>query len=651
MATRRLQFDEVGKNRCVAEMNEEGVAVEEVTRCNIGMQQVDIPCCNFVDSLLVGQEGPSITLFSPPATVDPSVIVTPDEEHKYSHKENLDQALIPRVGMCFKTEDEAHKFYCTYAEKAGFQPKKANKTDYTRYLRCNNYGIGKYYKGNEAKRVRGKTTKKTSCLAFIKLKFRRDKENSEEFAEITDVRLNHNHVLLPKPTETKQMRAHKYKNPLLLEYVDDLQSNDVPNHSIRNILRDMHGGEENIAMTDRDLKNRKTANMRAEHANDVNKLLEFFKDCEAENPQFRWEAKSKTLTKSKWEFEIQMGRIYTRNVFKDFEKKVVDYTAYKIEDNTEAGRNCYLVCHTNKTAKITWGQHKFKVRADKENGDFSCECREWEHTGLFCVHLLRTFIHIQVDKIPVKYIFKRYTKFARNELAFSKEDKLLTGADGNTTSYRTQLLLTKSTKVVQADTMSNVAFQRAIEETFRQDDRERGVSMMCGGTERGSRQTNNALGTVIDTCHDHVDRVAAEVGVTQETRISMDRPPQAKTKGRCKTSSEKNEVTLGAQGEKKGNRRCSVCHLYSTHNSVTCPTLEKNKDRLDAKKNKKRGRHAGANNKKNKSDHGNDRNMQEERPMERRRLLEDRSYIEIHRNSDDDDEYVDDENVDEADLV
>ena len=160
------------------------------------------------------------------------------------------------MGICFKIEDEAHKFYCTYAEKAGFQPKKANKTDYTRYLRCNNYGIGKYYKGNEAKCVRGKTTKKTSCLAFIKLKFRRDKENSEEFVEITDVRLNHNHVLLPKPTESKQMRAHKYKNPLLLEYVDDLQSNDVPNHSIRNILRDMHGGEENIAMTDRDLENR-----------------------------------------------------------------------------------------------------------------------------------------------------------------------------------------------------------------------------------------------------------------------------------------------------------------------------------------------------------------------------------------------------------
>jgi hypothetical protein len=126
----------------------------------------------------------------------------------------------------------------------------------------------------------------------------------------------------------------------------------------------------------------------------------------------------------------------------------------------------------------------------------------------------------------------------------------------------------------------------------------------------------------------------------------MDRPPEAKTKGRSKTSSEKNEVTLGAQGEKKGTRRCSVCHLYSTHNSATCPTLEKNQDRLEAKKNKKRGRPPGGKNKKNKSVHGNDREMQEKRPMEKRRLLEDRSYKQILSNSEDDDEYVD-----EADLV
>lgn len=36
---------------------------------------------------------------------------------------------------------------------------------------------------------------------------------------------------------------------------------------------------------------RKATNVREEHADDINKLIEFFKDCEAQNPQFRWEPK------------------------------------------------------------------------------------------------------------------------------------------------------------------------------------------------------------------------------------------------------------------------------------------------------------------------------------------------------------------------
>ncbi|KAG0542362.1 hypothetical protein BDA96_02G097100 [Sorghum bicolor] len=134
--------------------------------------------------------------------------------------------------------------------------------------------------------------------------------------------------------------------------------------------------------------------------------------------------------------------------------------------------------------------------------------------------------------------------------------------------------------------------------------------------------------------------------VTQETRISVDRPPQAKTKEHCETSSEKNEITLGAQGEKKRTRRCSICDLYSAYNSVTCPTKENNKDRLELKKNKKRGRLLGAKNNKNKSVHGNDREMHEEKMKENRRLLEDCSYTQSVSHSEDDDE-----NVDEANLV
>ena len=91
---------------------------------------------------------------------------------------------------------------------------------------------------------------------------------------------------------------------------------------------------------------------------------------------------SKTLTKNKWPFEVQLGRIYTRAVFRNFEKKMVNCTAYNIEDDPELGEHWYRVCHTNRSEVISWGQHKFKVKADKVNEAYSCECREWEHTGI-----------------------------------------------------------------------------------------------------------------------------------------------------------------------------------------------------------------------------------------------------------------------------
>jgi hypothetical protein len=76
-----------------------------------------------------------------------------------------------------------------------------------------------------------------------------------------------------------------------------------------------------------------------------------------------------------------MSKIYTRSVFAEFERKMVDCTAFDIEDDPTGGQNCYLVTHTNRTSKISWGQHRFKVRADKDIDDYHCECKEWEHTG------------------------------------------------------------------------------------------------------------------------------------------------------------------------------------------------------------------------------------------------------------------------------
>lgn len=106
-------------------------------------------------------------------------------------------------------------------------------------------------------------------------------------------------------------------------------------------------------------------------------------------------------------------------------------------------------------------------------------------------------------------------------------------------------------------------------------------------------------------------------------------PPQAKTKGRGVPDAEIRVVTLGAQGAKKGTRRCGVCLTYTTHNSRTCPTLEHNKERLEAKKNKKRGRPPGAKNRSTRDDVDRGVNERSIRPANSRNLKAKHHYIDI----------------------
>ena len=70
-------------------------------------------------------------------------------------------------------------------------------------------------------------------------------------------------------------------------------------------------------------------------------------------------------------------------------------------------------------------------------------------SGIFCVHLLRTFIQIQIERIPESYILRRYTKFARRDLEFDRHDKVLEGEDGNTRMYRSKMLLTKAMRAIE----------------------------------------------------------------------------------------------------------------------------------------------------------------------------------------------------------
>nr|TKW09389.1 hypothetical protein SEVIR_6G091300v2 [Setaria viridis] len=356
---------------------------------------------------------------------------------------------------------------------------------------------------------------------------------------------------------------------------------------------------------------------------------------------------SKRLTKSKWPFEIQVSRTYTRNVFNDFEKKMIDCMAFDIEDNPIEGETCYL----------------FKVRANKENGDFHCECKEWQHTGLFYVHLLRAFMRIQLNKISEHYILRRYTKYAQQELGFNRNDKLLVGADGVTQLYRIKDLMSLAMAAVRFGSMSSAAhiITREVLAMLDKDNKE--IPPDIGPSSRSGRQ--EAPGEELSECSKSNDSYGEntndeqlakkEIGqanmdenearesikgkmvlaadldafggdvvcnvvvltnqtdmTTKDVRVheghathngedhaNNDRPisrvppPRAKTKGWSIPASKKKEISLGAKGEKKGTRRCSICGYYATHNVRTCTKLKHNRERLEVLKNRMRGRPRG----------------------------------------------------------
>lgn len=79
------------------------------------------------------------------------------------------------------------------------------------------------------------------------------------------------------------------------------------------------------------------------------------------------------------------------------------------------------------------------------------------------MHLLRAFIHVQVEKIPSKYILKRYCQNARKDLHFDRTDRKMRGEHGETIASRHRKVMTKAMQLVRVAVMSNPAKERSLE--------------------------------------------------------------------------------------------------------------------------------------------------------------------------------------------
>ena len=86
----------------------------------------------------------------------------------------------------------------------------------------------------------------------------------------------------------------------------------------------------------------------------------------------------------KAKFDEQLSRVYTRAVYNEYKREYDNSTAFLIENDPDK-ENGYLIRHQTWDGNFCWARHAFKVVANMDAGEYTCECKQWEHTGKSCV--------------------------------------------------------------------------------------------------------------------------------------------------------------------------------------------------------------------------------------------------------------------------
>jgi hypothetical protein len=77
---------------------------------------------------------------------------------------------------------------------------------------------------------------------------------------------------------------------------------------------------------------------------------------------------------------------------------------------------------------------------------------------MFCMHLVKEFTPLQIRKVPSHYILKRYTRNARHQLMWDRNDIVTVGPNCTIEHFKTSKLVTLAMLAVRACRKSRTSF-------------------------------------------------------------------------------------------------------------------------------------------------------------------------------------------------
>ncbi|CAM0876844.1 unnamed protein product [Alopecurus aequalis] len=106
--------------------------------------------------------------------------------------------------------------------------------------------------------------------------------------------------------------------------------------------------------------------------------------------------------------ESQAHDLYNLSIFRKFQHVLKDVTRLNISVDGEKGK--YWLFQAPNYAFKEYRTRRYLVQVNEELSEYSCICCKFEKDGLLCSHILKVMLHLQIDKIPDKYIIDRWRK-------------------------------------------------------------------------------------------------------------------------------------------------------------------------------------------------------------------------------------------------
>ncbi|KAJ4760838.1 Protein FAR1-RELATED SEQUENCE 5 [Rhynchospora pubera] len=196
----------------------------------------------------------------------------------------------------------------------------------------------------------------------------------------------------------------------------------------------------------------------------------------------------------------------------------------------------------------------YEVHINKMKELVCCSCKGFEFEGLLCSHALKVMHHVDMERLPTRYILKRWCKDANVNVKRSQLERCMDlGTSQEQETLRISQLKPQMMKLLTKAAKSSDAF-KTLQEIIK-------------SAEQQLDEVDTCSSKLVGTC-DNKETQTSEIGTatSRPSNVILD-PPVSQCKGK-----RKNPQRFKAPSEPKKPRKCGICgSTKGGHNSRTCP--------------------------------------------------------------------------------